>query len=128
MLPRCHYTVPLPDTAPLQLGGRTLVMGIVNVTPDSFSDGGLCLDPDRAADHAQEMEAAGADLLDDRLKELGGHREVKQQVAPRAVVLGERSDPGLDPAPAVRLGRVAGVIVEPARELLPLHLVRVALF
>ena len=64
MLPRCHYTVPLPDTAPLQLGGRTLVMGIVNVTPDSFSDGGLCLDPDRAADHAQEMEAAGADLLD----------------------------------------------------------------
>ena len=64
MLPRCHYTVPLPDMAPLQLGGRTLVMGIVNVTPDSFSDGGLCLDPDRAADHAQEMEAAGADLLD----------------------------------------------------------------
>ncbi len=64
MLPRCHYAVPLPDTAPLQLGGRTLVMGIVNVTPDSFSDGGLCLDPDRAADHAQEMEAAGADLLD----------------------------------------------------------------
>ena len=64
MLPRCHYTVPLPDTAPLQLGGRTLVMGIVNVTPDSFSDGGLCLDPDHAADHAQEMEAAGADLLD----------------------------------------------------------------
>ena len=64
MPPRCHYTVPLPDMAPLQLGGRTLVMGIVNVTPDSFSDGGLCLDPDRAADHAQEMEAAGADLLD----------------------------------------------------------------
>ncbi|MCH7748883.1 MAG: dihydropteroate synthase [Acidobacteria bacterium] len=64
MLPRCHYTVPLPDTAPLQLGGRTLVMGIVNVTPDSFSDGGRCLDPDRAADHAQEMEAGGADLLD----------------------------------------------------------------
>ena len=64
MLPRRQYTVPLPDTAPLQLGGRTLVMGIVNVTPDSFSDGGLCLDPDRAADHAQELEAAGADLLD----------------------------------------------------------------
>ena len=50
--------------APLTLGRRTLVMGIVNVTPDSFSDGGLCLDPDRAADHAQEMEAGGADLLD----------------------------------------------------------------
>ena len=64
MIPRRHYTVPLPNMAPLQLGGRTLVMGIVNVTPDSFSDGGLCLDPDRAVDHAQEMEASGADLLD----------------------------------------------------------------
>ena len=39
-------------------------MGIVNVTPDSFSDGGQCLDPDRAADHALALEAAGADLLD----------------------------------------------------------------
>ena len=56
--------VPLPDSAPLQLGGRTLVMGIVNVTPDSFADGGQCLDPDRAADHAQELDAGGADLLD----------------------------------------------------------------
>ena len=64
MLPRRHYTVPLPDMAPLQLGSRTLVMGIVNVTPDSFSDGGRCLDPNRAADHALEMEAGGADLLD----------------------------------------------------------------
>ena len=64
MIPRCHYTVPLPDAAPLRLGGRTLVMGIVNVTPDSFSDGGLCLDPDRAAAHALDLEAGGADLLD----------------------------------------------------------------
>ena len=64
MISRRHYTVPLPNMAPLQLGPRTLVMGIVNVTPDSFSDGGLCLDPDRAVDHAQEMEASGADLLD----------------------------------------------------------------
>ena len=64
MISRCHYTVPLPDTTPLRLGDRTLVMGIVNVTPDSFSDGGCSLDPDRAADHALEMEADGADLLD----------------------------------------------------------------
>ena len=65
MIPRRqHYTVPLPDTAPLELGGRTLVMGIVNVTPDSFSDGGLCLDPDRATNHALDLEAGGADLLD----------------------------------------------------------------
>ena len=60
---RC-YTVPLPGAAPLTLGERTLVMGIVNVTPDSFSDGGLCLDPGRAVAHALELEAAGADVLD----------------------------------------------------------------
>lgn len=61
---RYHYTVPLPDASSLRLGGRTLVMGIVNVTPDSFSDGGRWQDPGRAADHALEMEAAGASLLD----------------------------------------------------------------
>ena len=64
MSSRRHYTVPLPAMAPLHLGGRTLVMGIVNVTPDSFSDAGLCLDPSRALEHAQHMEADGADLLD----------------------------------------------------------------
>jgi dihydropteroate synthase len=42
----------------------TRLMGIVNVTPDSFSDGGLFLDPDRAADHARRLAAEGADLLD----------------------------------------------------------------
>lgn len=46
------------------LGPRTLVMGVINVTPDSFSDGGLALDPQRAADLAVAMEAAGADLID----------------------------------------------------------------
>ncbi|MFO7246037.1 MAG: dihydropteroate synthase [Thermaerobacter sp.] len=46
------------------LGARTYVMGIINVTPDSFSDGGLCLDPDRAAQRARELVAQGADLLD----------------------------------------------------------------
>lgn len=39
-------------------------MGVLNVTPDSFSDGGRYLDPDRAADHALAMEAAGADVID----------------------------------------------------------------
>jgi len=39
-------------------------MGVLNVTPDSFSDGGLFLDPDRAIAHALEMEAAGADIID----------------------------------------------------------------
>jgi dihydropteroate synthase len=39
-------------------------MGVLNVTPDSFSDGGRYLDPDRAIEHALEMEAAGADIID----------------------------------------------------------------
>jgi dihydropteroate synthase len=48
----------------MALGPRTLVMGVINVTPDSFSDGGLALDPERAAAIAVAMEAAGADLID----------------------------------------------------------------
>ncbi len=48
----------------LQLGDRTLVMGVLNVTPDSFSDGGKYLDPDAAFAHAIELEDAGADILD----------------------------------------------------------------
>ena len=43
---------------------RPLVMGVLNVTPDSFSDGGRFAAPDRAVAHAQEMAAAGADLID----------------------------------------------------------------
>ena len=46
------------------LGPRTLVMGVLNLTPDSFSDGGLSRDAARAIDVAQEMESAGADLID----------------------------------------------------------------
>jgi len=48
----------------LVLGERTLVMGVLNVTPDSFSDGGLFLDVDAAVTRAFEMEKAGADILD----------------------------------------------------------------
>src|SRR5271168_615399 len=40
------------------------VMGVLNVTPDSFSDGGKYLDPERAVEHALAMEAAGADVID----------------------------------------------------------------
>ncbi|MCS7315812.1 MAG: dihydropteroate synthase [Bryobacterales bacterium] len=46
------------------LGERTLVMGVLNVTPDSFSDGGRYLDPDRAYARALEMEEEGADIID----------------------------------------------------------------
>ena len=48
----------------LRLGERTLIMGIVNVTPDSFSDGGQFLDPIRAVDHGLELLRQGADILD----------------------------------------------------------------
>ncbi|RUT42585.1 dihydropteroate synthase [Paenibacillus anaericanus] len=54
---RCGDTV-------LTLGERTLVMGILNVTPDSFSDGGRYNDVDRAVAHALQMVADGADLID----------------------------------------------------------------
>lgn len=48
----------------LALGERTRIMGVVNVTPDSFSDGGLYLDPERAVEHALQLLDEGADLLD----------------------------------------------------------------
>ena len=48
----------------IELPRRPLVMGIVNVTPDSFSDGGTYQDPRAAADRALEMAAAGANLID----------------------------------------------------------------
>jgi len=46
------------------LEGRVLVMGVVNVTPDSFSDGGRHLDPEAAVAHARRLLAEGADLID----------------------------------------------------------------
>jgi len=48
----------------LPLGERTLLMGVVNVTPDSFSDGGRFLDTDDAVKHAMQLAADGADILD----------------------------------------------------------------
>src|ERR1017187_981302 len=69
---------------------RTLIMGVLNVTPDSFSDGGKFLDVDRAAAHAREMAQAGADIID---------------------VGGESSRPGAPPGGAEgELGRVLPVI------------------
>src|SRR3978361_1017266 len=51
-------------TTELQLGERTLIMGVLNITPDSFSDGGRFLDPDRAYARAVEMEEQGVDIID----------------------------------------------------------------
>lgn len=73
-----------------ELGERTLIMGVVNVTPDSFSDGGRWLDPSAAAERALALEASGADLID-----LGG----------------ESSRPGSSPVPAEKeIARVVPVI------------------
>jgi len=51
-------------TRSLDLGKRTLIMGVLNVTPDSFSDGGQFLDRDQAIEHAQRLLDEGADILD----------------------------------------------------------------
>lgn len=79
MHPRERYTLSLPGRAALELGERTLVMGILNVTPDSFSDGGLRMDPRRAVADALQMIEDGADIID---------------------VGGESTRPGADPLPA----------------------------
>ena len=74
---------------------RCLVMGVVNVTPDSFSDGGRFLDPAAAVDHGLGLVAEGADLLD---------------------VGGESTRPGaVDVPEAVELERVLPVVEELAR-------------
>jgi dihydropteroate synthase len=81
----------------VELGKRTLVMGIVNVTPDSFSDGGAYSSADEAADHAIGMASDGADLLD---------------------VGGESTRPGSEEVPAAEeIARVVPVIRRIAREL-----------
>lgn len=53
-----------PKDRQYHLGDRTLIIGVLNVTPDSFSDGGRFDDPDRAFAHAIQMEEAGADIID----------------------------------------------------------------
>jgi dihydropteroate synthase len=57
-------TAPGETLAALLARGRPLVMGILNVTPDSFSDGGQFFDPGKAIAHAREMADQGADILD----------------------------------------------------------------
>lgn len=79
----------------LRIGRRPLVMGVVNVTPDSFSDGGLWLDPDRAVAHGLELVEQGADILD---------------------IGGESTRPGADPVPLEEeLRRVLPVVERLAR-------------
>src|SRR2546429_9740962 len=63
MIRRKFFRLKL-NSRTLVLGERTLVMGVVNVTPDSFSDGGKFLEPESAIERAFAIERAGADILD----------------------------------------------------------------
>jgi len=60
---RKHFEWKVRDKL-IQLGERTLIVGVLNVTPDSFSDGGKYADPDRAFARAVELEEEGADIID----------------------------------------------------------------
>ena len=60
---RTPYIWKLPRKS-FELGQQTLIMGILNVTPDSFSDGGLYTTPERALERAIKIESDGADILD----------------------------------------------------------------
>jgi dihydropteroate synthase len=71
-----------PRTLPKLPKDRAAVMGVLNVTPDSFSDGGKFSAPDVAIDHAQAMVAAGADILD-----IGG-----ESTRPGAVLVSEEEE------------------------------------
>ena len=64
MLPRRPYAVPLPTDGVLRLGARTLVMGVLNLAPDSFAGGPARPDPARAIEQAMQLAAEGADILD----------------------------------------------------------------
>jgi dihydropteroate synthase len=80
--------------------GRTTVMGILNVTPDSFSDGGQFFDPEVAIAHARRMAAEGADILDigaESTRPYGSMRPVSldEEIARLAPVLPEVVNLGL---------------------------------
>ena len=60
---RTDYKIAVKNSV-LDLGARTHIMGILNITPDSFSDGGLFAGHDAAVDHARAMASQGADIID----------------------------------------------------------------
>jgi dihydropteroate synthase len=64
MEPRPDYTIQYADGGTLELGGKTAVMGVINVTPDSFSDGGRHADSEVAIEAAAAMAGSGADIID----------------------------------------------------------------
>lgn len=96
----------------LELGKRTLIMGIVNVTPDSFTDGGKFLDPDTAVVHAARLLEEGADILD-----IGG-----ESTRPGARVDTNVSQPGASkksPTTNLRMGNPTVSTDEELKRVLP---------
>src|SRR6266568_6282067 len=96
----------------LELGKRTLIMGIVNVTPDSFSDGGQFLDRDEAIAHAARLLDEGADIVD-----IGG-----ESTRPGARVAPSVSKPAAgkpDPGAKLRVGSLAVSAEEELKRILP---------
>jgi dihydropteroate synthase len=63
-LMRKSFRIVLPDGTALEMGRRTLVVGVLNVTPDSFSDGGLHYKTQDAVERALQMQADGADIVE----------------------------------------------------------------
>jgi dihydropteroate synthase len=99
---RRRYVVPLPGGRVLALGERTLVMGVLNVTPDSFSDGGVRFDAGRAIEDGLRMIEDGADVLD---------------------IGGESTRPGAEPLPAAEeLRRVLPVVERLATSGVPISI------
>src|SRR5580698_10977246 len=99
---RPHFSWQL-RTHSLALGERTLVMGILNVTPDSFSDGGAFFEPDAALEHALSMLDHGADLID-----VGG--ESTRPGSPQPISSGEEQARVLPVLEAILRERPASVL------------------
>ena len=88
---RRRYTIPLAHGGRLSVGDRTLIMGVINVTPDSFSDGGRLFDPKQAVEAGLRMADEGADLID---------------------IGGESTRPGADPIDATEEQRRVVPVIE----------------
>jgi dihydropteroate synthase len=98
-------------TRTLELGKRTLIMGIVNVTPDSFSDGGRYLDSGKAVEHALQLIDEGADIID-----VGG-----ESTRPGASVAASASEQQQtkDSSPGLRTAKIAVSAEDELRRVLP---------
>lgn len=86
----------------LELGKRTLIMGVVNVTPDSFSDGGMYLDRDQAVKHGLRLLDESADIID-----VGG-----ESTRPGARVLADSSEKKGDSSSARMVPRIRTAVTE----------------